>query len=220
MKTNDFPHMLPRLSYPWQISSYTQRRHKIQTLNYGYNEIQEALNALEQCLETISLLTLPPIESIPESIRESWDFSTEELAERMPTLDDFKFNQVTEFLKEEAAESISRQMIEDVATWWIGSVIQDIIKVILRWLEDSLSQINNDVLVSRFINIAQHYWLRIEPRLAESLLSRSAIIGGEKALPLLESVETNTQALSKVKATAQDYKELILGVGHKNSSFG
>lgn len=216
MKTNYLSHALTKVPYPWLISSSIQRRQKIKTLSYSVDEIKKALNVLEQCLETVSLLTLPPIESIPESVREIWDFSTEGLAEKMPTLDDFNFTQVAEFLKEEAVESISEQMIDDVAAWWMWSVTQDIVKTLLSWLEDSLKKINEAILVAYFINITERYWLRLDSRLAQSLLSRSAIIGWEKALPLLESVETNTQAYSKVKATVQDYKELILGVSQKS----
>ena len=216
MKTNNLLYVLPKIPAPWQISSSIQRRQKIKTLSYSFDEIQKALNVLEQCLETISQFVLPPIDSIPESVREFWDFSVEGLALKMPTLEEFNLTQVAEFLKEESVESISGQMIEDVAIWWIWSITQDIVKTLLKWLEDSLKIVNNVTLISQFINIAESYWLRIDPKLAQSLLSRSAIIGWQKALPLLESVETNIQADDKIKVTAQDYKELILGAIHKN----
>jgi hypothetical protein len=219
MKTNNLLYALPKLSDPWQISSATLRRQKAKTLSYSSDEITKALNVLEQCLEIISVLTLPPIESIPESIGEYWDLSTESLAKKMPTLDDLNFDKVAEFLKEEGIKSLSEQMVEDVAISWLWSVAQDIVKTVLRWLEHSLKELNDAVQILHFINIAEHYWLRIDPPLAQSLLSRSAIIGWEKALPLLDSVENNASASSKVKATVQDYKELILGVSNKNKMY-
>ncbi|MBW4507269.1 MAG: hypothetical protein KME64_12250 [Scytonematopsis contorta HA4267-MV1] len=114
------------------ISSATQRRQKVKTLSYNSDEITKALNVLEQCLEIISVLTLPPIESIPEAISEYWDFSIESLAKKMPTLDDFNFAQVAEFLKEEAIEPLSKQIVEDVAISWFWSVAQDIVKTVLK----------------------------------------------------------------------------------------
>jgi hypothetical protein len=76
--------------------------------------------------------------------------------------------------------------------------------------------VNDTVQISRFINIVEYYWLHIDPPLAQSLLGRSAIIGWEKSLPLLDSVESNAEASSKIKATVKDYKELILETNNKN----
>jgi hypothetical protein len=211
MKTNNLPQVLPRLSYPWLISSTTERREKVQALSYSYSEIQKALNILEQCLEALSQLTPPPIETIPKSLREYWDFTVEGLAENMPTIDEFNLVEVTKFLKEEGIEFHQEQIIEDVAIWWLWSVTQDIAKTVLRWLEDSFQEPKDAEQISHFLNIAEHYWLHIDPRLAQFLLSRSAVIGWKKALPLLEAVERNTLASSFVRETAQDYRELILG---------
>lgn len=216
MKTNNLPQVLPRLSYPWLISSATQRREKIQALSYSYSEIEKALNVLEQCLEVLSQLTPPPIETIPESLREYWDFTVEDLAENMPTIDDFNLVHVEQFLKEEGIESHKEQIVEDVAIWWLWSVAQDITKTVLRWLEDSLKEAKDAEQISHFLNIAEHYWLHIDPRLAQFLLSRSAVIGWKKALPLLESVAKNTFVSSFIRETAQDYRELILGTSDIN----
>ncbi|MBW4513410.1 MAG: hypothetical protein KME64_44195 [Scytonematopsis contorta HA4267-MV1] len=211
MKTNNLLQVLPRLSSPWLISSATQRRQKIETLSYSSNEIQKALNVLEQCLETLSQFTVPSLESIPESLREYWDFSVESLAENIPTLDDFDLTKVVEFLKKEGVESPSKQIIQDVASWWIWSVVQDIAKTVLIWLEDSFKEAKDAAKISHFIDIAERYWQKVDPHLAQFLLSRSALIGREKALPLLESVESQTLVSSSVRVTVQDYRKLILG---------
>jgi|GEM_PF-4576649 hypothetical protein len=216
MKTNYLPQVLPKLSYPWLISSATQRRDKIQALSYSSPEIKKSLIVLEQCLEALSQLTPPPIDRIPESLREYWDFTVEGLAENMPIIDDFNLVQVEKFLKEEGIESHKEQIVEDVAIWWLWSVIQDIVKTVLRWLEDSFKEAKDAEQISRFLNITEHYWLHIDPRLAQFLLSRSAVIGWKKALPLLESVARNTLVSSFIRETAQDYRELILGTSDIN----
>lgn len=216
MKEISLPETLVGLPHPWCIASATQRRQQIELLNYSSDEIKTALNVLERCLQALSELTLPPGDSIPESLSEYWDFSTELLAEKMPTVDDFNLTKVEELLKEEGIESPSKQMIEEVTESWLWSVGQDIANTALRWLEDAFRKAKNTVPVSHFIEIAARYWHQIDPRLAQSLLSRSAMLGWQEALPLLESVECNTLVASSIRQTAQDYRELILGSSKKN----
>jgi len=216
MKEISLPKTILGLPHPWGITSITQRRQQIERLNYSSDEVKTALNVLERCLQALSELMLPSGDSIPESLREYWDFSTEWLAEKMPTVDDFDFTKVEELLKEEGIEFPSEQMIKDVAESWLWSVGQDIANTALRWLEDGFRKAKDTVPVSHFLEIASRYWQQIDPRLAQSLLSRSAMIGWQEALPLLECVEHNTSVASSVRQTAQDYRELILGSSNKN----
>jgi hypothetical protein len=216
MKEISLPETIVGLPHPWCITSATQRRQKIEILKYSSDEVKTVLNVLEQCLQALSELTLPPGDSIPESLRECWDFSAEWLAEKMPTVDDFDLIKVKEVLKEEGIESPSELMIEEVAESWLWSVGQDIANTALRWLEDGFRKAKDAVLISRFIEIVSRYWKEIDPHLAQSLLSRSAMIGWQEALPLLESVECNTSVASSIRQTAQDYRELILGSSNKN----
>jgi hypothetical protein len=216
MKQISLPETIVGLPHPWCITSATQRRQQIEILKYSSDEVKTVLNVLEQCLQALSELTLPPGDSIPESLGEYWDFSVEWLAEKMPTLDDFDLIRVKEVLKEEGIESPSELMIEEVAESWLWSVGQDIANTALRWLEDGFTKAKDAVLISRLIEIVSRYWKGIDPRLAQSLLSRSAMICWQEALPLLESVECNTSVASSIRQTAQDYRELILGSSNKN----
>lgn len=65
-------------------------------------------------------------------------------------------------------------------------------------------------LISHFLRLAYRYWPQVEPELAHSLLISSAMIGQEKALPLLKSVEGSPSASSSVRETARDYRQLIV----------
>jgi len=135
MKEISLPETIVGLPHPWCITSATQRRQQIEILKYSSDEVKTVLNVLEQCLQALSELTLPPGDSIPESLRECWDFSAEWLAEKMPTVDDFDLIKVKEVLKEEGIESPSELMIEEVAESWLWSVGQDIANTTLRWVD-------------------------------------------------------------------------------------
>jgi hypothetical protein len=63
------------------------------------------------------------LNTIPECLREYWDFTVEGLAENMRTIDEFDLVEVTKFLKEKGIEFHKEQIIEDVAIWWLSSVI-------------------------------------------------------------------------------------------------
>ena len=65
-------------------------------------------------------------------------------------------------------------------------------------------------LISCFLYMAEHYWQKVGPRFAESLLSTSAMVGRQKALPLFESVEQNPNASEDILETVRDYRDLIL----------
>jgi hypothetical protein len=216
MKKISLPGTIVGLPHPWCITSATDRRKQIKTLNYSSDEVKIVLNVLERCLQAQSKLTLPPQDSIPECLRGYWDFTAEWFAEKMPKVDDFDLTKVEELLKEQGIESPSEQMIEDVAETWLWSVGQDIANTALRWLENAPEKAKDTFLVSHFIEIASRYWQQIDPLLAQSLLSRSAMIGRQEALPLLESVECNTSVASSIRQTAQDYRKFILGSSNKN----
>jgi hypothetical protein len=216
MKKMSLPGIMVGLPHPWYITSATDRREKIETLNYSSDEVKIVLNVLERCLQALSKLMLPTGDSIPEALTEYWNFTTEWFAKKMPKVDDFDLTKVEELLKGEGIESPSEQMIEEVAELWLWSVGQGIADTALIWLEKASRKAKDAFLVSRFMEIASRYWQQIDPGLAQSLLSLSAMIGRQEALPLLESVECNTSVASSIRQTAQDYREFILGSSNKN----
>ncbi|MBD2767348.1 hypothetical protein IC235_05525 [Hymenobacter sp. BT664] len=216
MKKIALPETIVGLPHPWCVSSAIERHKQIEALNHSLDEVETVLNVLERCLQAQSKLTLPTGDSIPESLTEYWNFTTEWFAEKMPKVDDFDLTIIEEILKGEEIESPSEQMIEKVAELWLWSVAQDIANIALIWLEDALRKPKNTFLVSHLIAIASRYWQQVDSRLAQSLLSRSAMIGRQEALPLLNSVESNTSVASAIRQTAQDYREFILDSNNKN----
>jgi hypothetical protein len=189
----------------------TLRREAVGLLSYEFNSIKTALNVLERSLDTLSQLTPSKTNCIPEDLIELWDFSAEWLAETIPTFDEFDLVKVEQFLiTEEGFDSPSPELIRDVADYWLWWVTWDIEEAALYWVQRALMKTRIPILISRFLNIAKRYWQKIEPRFAQSLLSRSAMIGQQKALPLLESVEQHPYANEEVKETARHYRKYVL----------
>ena len=140
-----------------------------------------------------------------------WDFSVHWFAESMPTFDEFNLVKVKQLLIcDEGIDSPSPELIFDVAEYWVWWVTWDIFEAALYWVRRALHKNRDLILISRFLLIAKRYWQKIEPRFAQSLLSTSAMIGRQKALPLLERVEQHPLASEAVKETARDYREYVL----------
>ncbi|MGB0389689.1 MAG: hypothetical protein ACPGWR_33125, partial [Ardenticatenaceae bacterium] len=184
MKNIILPKELLNLPPPWAMTHPQLRRQALDSLNYEKDSIKTALNVLERCLHTLSVLTFSHSDHIPEELYELWGFSAEWLAETIPTFDEFDLVKVEQFLiTEEGFDSPSPELIRDVGNYWVWWVTWDIERAALYWIQRALMKNPIPILISRFINIAQRYWKKIEPRFASSLLSRSAMIGRQKALP-------------------------------------
>ena len=210
MKNITLPKELRNLPHPWRMTHSTQRREQLGSLSQEKGSIKTALNVLERCLHTLPHLTLSETR-IPEELNELWSFSAEWLAERIPTFDEFDLNKVEQFLiSDEGLESPSPSIIKDVGQYWLWWITRDIERAALRWVEDAFGKNRDLILISRFLLIVERNWQKIEPDLAQSLLSSSAIIGWQKALPLFERVQQNPLASEEVKETARDYHRFVL----------
>ena len=212
MKEIILPTKVLNLPQPWGETDFMRRRKQLKTLSYEPHEIKRALNVLERCLHTLSQLP-PEAESgnlVPDELMEYWDFTAQSLAEEMPTLDELRLYKIEGKLKEYGIDSPSPDMIKHVADYWLGSVTWNIFRAALYWVEDALMKTREPILISRYLNIAKRYWQKVEPDLAQSLLSASAMIGRQKALPLLESVEEHPEASEEVKETARHYRKYVL----------
>ncbi|MGB0386651.1 MAG: hypothetical protein ACPGWR_17715 [Ardenticatenaceae bacterium] len=211
MKKITLPKELLNLPHPWSKTQPTLRREAIRSLSYEFNSIKTALNVLERSLHTLSELTLLNMDSIPEDLIEHWEFSAEWLAETIPTFDEFDLVKVEQFLiEEEGFGSPSPNLVFSVGEYWVWWITWDIEDAALDWVEDALMKTRDLILISRFLQIASRYWQKIEPRFAQSLLGASAMIGRQKALPLLERVEQHPNASKALKETARDYREFVL----------
>ena len=211
-----FPKELRGLPQPWGKTHPEQRREGIDLLSYETDSIKTALNVLERCLHTLSELTFSISEHIPEELYELWGFSAQWLALTIPTFDDFDLKKIEQFLiNDEGIDSPSPELIRDVGEYWLWWVTWEIERAVLRWVQRALMKTRDGTLISDFLYIAERYWLLVEPNLASSLLSRSAMIGWQKALPLFESVEQHPNASEDILETVQDYRDLILKNPHK-----
>ena len=211
MKEITLPKELLNLPQPWGITHPEQRRQQIRSLSYETGSIKRALNVLERCLRVLSQLTYNKKNCIPEEMITYWAFSAQWLAERIPTFEEFDLVKVEQFLiNDEGIDSPSPDLIFDVAEYWLWWMTWDIEKIVLNWVEDALMATREPILISRFLLIASRYWPKIEPRFAQSLLRRSAMIGWQKALPLFDSVEQHPNASQEVKETVRNYREFVL----------
>jgi hypothetical protein len=216
MKNITLPKELLNFPQPWGKTHPERRREGIDLLSYETNSIKTALNVLERCLHTLSDLTFSISEHIPEELYELWASSAQWLALRIPTFDDFDLKKIELFLiNDEGIDSPSPDMIRDVGEYWLWWVTWEIERAVLRWVQHALMKTRDLNLISDFLYIAERYWLLVEPNFASSLLSRSAMIGWQKALPLFESVEQNPKASALVIETVRDYRDLILDNPHK-----
>ena len=216
MKEITLPKELLNLPQPWGITQPMRRREAIRSLSYETSSIKTGLNVLERCLHTLSQLRYNENNCIPEEMITYWDFSVQWFAESMPTFDDFNLVKIKQILIcDEGIDSPSLELILDVAEYWVWWVTWDLEEATLYWVQRALMKNRDPILISRFLLIAERYWQKIEPRFAESLLSRSAMIGWQKALPLFESVEQNPKVSEDIMETIRDYRDLISDNPHK-----
>ncbi len=210
MKNITLPKELLNLPQPWANTHPRQRREALRSLSYEFSSSKTALNVLERCLHTLSELTLSNSDVIPEELYELWSFSVEWLAETIPTFEEFDLVKIKQFLiTEEGFDSPSPELIRAVADYWIWWVTWDIERAALYWIQHALQATRNPILISRFLHIASRYWHKLSPDFAQSLLSASAMIGRQKAFPLLESVAQHPNASEAVKETARDYRQFV-----------
>ena len=211
MKEIKLPAELVKLPHPWGLTDSTERYEQLETLKHGSDEIETALDVLNRCLRTLSRLSPPSIDSIPESLMQYWDFSAEWLAETMPTFDDFEVMKVCEQLKQYEIDSPSANLIEQLSSYWLWWVTRDIYRATLSWLRDALREAGESPPATRFLSIVRHYYWQVDESIKQSLLLASASIGWQKALPLLNSVEHNHSTSPQLRQAAQDYQQWING---------
>ncbi len=209
MKSIVVPTNLLELPQPWCLSSNWKRQEQLQALEPNTKDIEKALTVLEYSLATLSQLSLPEGESIPEDINDNWNFSIEWIANKIPIIDDFNISGITEFLKENKIESPSAQMIEEVADSWVWTIAFDLATTSSDWLEKILKTHEDSLAISRFLEIATRYWQITDRSLAGDLIIASARIAWTGALPLLESVE-KTATDPSLQELAESYRNLIM----------
>lgn len=212
IKEITLPKELLNLPQPWGETDFIRRHEQIKRLNYERREIKRALNVLERCLHPLSQLPPPKEFSdvMIQSLMEYWSFTARWLADEMPTLDELRLYKVERKLKEYGIESPSPTLTLELAEEWLWSVVSSIEKAALYWVQDALMKTRDPILIARFLHIASQHWQKMDEELAQLLLSCSAMIGQQEALPLLESVEQNPLASQAVKETARDYRRFVL----------
>jgi len=203
------PDSLLRLPFPWCLTSRRKREEQIQILPSTSEEIKTALDLLELSLKLFSDLPRPKEESLPKDFHDYWSFYTEWIAEKIPTVDEFNISCSEELLTEENLESLSAQMIEDVANYWIWTTTWDLVDTSSRWLEKILKTHEDSTAISRFLDIANRYWPINDRVLAVNLIVSSTRIAWTDAIPLLESVE-KIATDPYLQELAQSYRNLVL----------
>lgn len=210
MKNSYIPQSLQELSQPWSLTSNTHRKKQLQVLAIKPEEINTALNVLEQCLQALWQLEPSSVDSLPESLIEYWHLSVEQLSYEIPSLENFDVAKVKAFLQDQGIDTPSNTQICETVNYWMWWIAQDTSKAALRWIGDALKAIKEAKETLRLVGIISRYWSKVDEQLAQSLLSRCAIIAGQQALPLLESVEQGSSTPESIKNTARDYRNLVL----------
>jgi hypothetical protein len=213
MKIIVVPNGLLQLPYPWCITSRTEIYKQLQTLPHSTTEINTALTVFEHCLEILLQLTCPVTELVPEDILTYWGFSTDWIAEKIPTVEQFELSKIQEFLQEQNVESIPDKMVEELAEYWIWSTTHYLANTSSQWLEKTLTVNQDATAIASFLDIVTRYWQQTDRRLAGKLIIRSTEVAGKDAIPLLEAVE-NTSTDDSLRELAQSYHNLILDNAH------
>jgi hypothetical protein len=132
IKQITLPKELLNLPQPYGETDFLRRQKQLKMLSYGTNEIRIALNVLERCLYSLSILTPPKEEdnAIPDSLTEYWSFTARWLADEMPTLDELRLYKVEGKLKEYGIQSSAPTLTLDLANYWLWSVLFDIAAVL------------------------------------------------------------------------------------------
>ena len=206
----EVPINLLHLPSPWYITSWSNRLEYVDALNGDKRTFEKALVALERSLAVLSHYEYPEGKSIPEEMTEYWNFTAEAIADKIPSLDDFESIKVKEVFREQGVESVSELMIEEACQKWFWTVARDIASGSIAWLRKAMRDCQDTELSANYLAIASHYWqLPIPNGLTVSLIGASDTIAGEKAIPLLEEVEQNSQD-KELADMARSYKRLML----------
>lgn len=209
MKNTYIPQPLLDLPKPWSLTSNMKRKKQLQALAMESKDIETALNVLEQCLQALSQLDTSSGDSLPESLVEYWDLSVEQLAEEIPSLEKFDVTKVKTFLQDQGIDTPLNILVNETINYWLCWIARDTGQAALKWINDALRVTKESQLTSRLLDITSRYWSKIDEQFAQSLLSRCAILAGQQALPLLESVEQEADTPESIKNTARDYRRLV-----------
>ena len=209
MKTIEIPKDLLELPFPWNVPHNGTRSDYINVLDKDKRTFERALVALEQVLSFLSHHEEPEGGSIPDVMTEYWNFTVSSISRKFPTLEDFNLSKIERKFHLSKIESPSELMIEETARKWIWTVTRDIASSILPWLEKTLKNFQAPELVDKYLAIASRYWHSSIPKgLTVSLIGAGNRIAGERAIPLLEEVERDTQDPELTKM-AKSYKRLM-----------
>ncbi len=210
MKNSYIPQSLLKLPQPWSLTSNTHRKKQLRALKIKPEAINKALDVLEQCLQALSLLKPSSEDSLPESLIEYWELSVEHLSNEIPSLEYFSVNKVKAFLEDQGIDKPSDTQIDETVNYWLWWIAQDTAKAALKRIGDALRTTKETKETLRLLDIISRYWSKIDEQFAQSLLSRCAVIAGQRALPLLQSVEQGLSTPESIKNTVRDYRNLVL----------
>lgn len=209
MRHTYIPQSLLDIPKPWSLTSNMNRKKQLQVLAIESEEIKIALNVLEQCLQALSQLDSSSVYALPESLIEYWDLSVEQLAEEIPSLERFDVAKVKTFLQDQGIDTPSNIVVNETINYWLWWIARDTGQAALKWINDALRETKEAQQTSQLLDITSRYWLKIDEQFAQSLLSRCAILAGQQAVPLLESVEQEADTPESIKNTARDYRRLV-----------
>jgi len=171
-------------------------------------KIDQELDLLEQCLHIISHCDIFIEDSIPDFLIEYWDLSASHLAEEMPDFEKFCIAKIKSFLKDQGIDSPSDNLINKTSEYWHWWMANNKTNEILSRMVNCLNESKKPLQSSRLLDIISRYWSTIDENLAQSLLSRCALILGKKIFPLFELIEEETTSVA-IKNTIRDYRSLI-----------
>ena len=210
MKTIEIPKDLLELPFPWNVPHDSTRSDYINVLDKDKRTFEEALVVLKRLLSFLLQYQEPEGKSIPEEMTEYWNFTVSSISRDIPTLEDFNIAKIEKKFRLSKIESPSEQMISEASQKWIWTVAYSIASSILSWLREVMKNCSNSELVDKYLAIASYYWQSpIPDRIITSLVAGSKGIAGEKAIPLLEEVERNSQD-KDLADLARDFKRLMV----------
>ena len=210
MKTIEIPQDLLKLPFPWNVPHNGTRSDYINVLDKDKRMLKEALVVLKQLLSFLSQHQEPESKLIPEEMTEYWNFTASAISRDIPTLEDFNVAKIKKKFRLSKIESPSEMMIEEASQKWIWTVTRDIADSILSWLEETMDDCQDAELVEKYLAMVSHYWQSSIPDgLITSLVATSKWIAGEKAIPLLEEIEQNSQD-KELADLARDFKRLMI----------
>ena len=210
MKTIEIPKDLLELPFPWNVPHNGTRSDYINVLDKDRRTLERALVALEQVLSFLSQHQEPKGESIPDVMTEYWNFTASAISRKFPTLEDFNLSKIERKFHLSKIEYPSELMIEEAAQKWLWTVARDIANSIFPWLEKAMKDYQDSELIEKYLAIASRYWhSSISKGLIVSLIGAGNRIAGEKAIPLLEEAERDTQDRELAKM-AKSYKRLMV----------